>query len=76
VTSWYGLALPAGTPAPIANKMAEATRQALAREAVAQQIRTAGALPKSSTPEELRNHIAGEIRRWTEVRDKAGIPQQ
>jgi tripartite-type tricarboxylate transporter receptor subunit TctC len=76
VTSWYGLALPAGTPAPIVKKLAEATRQALAREAVAQQIRTAGALPKSSTPEELRDHIASEIKRWTEVRDKAGIPQQ
>jgi tripartite-type tricarboxylate transporter receptor subunit TctC len=76
VTSWYGLALPAGTPAPIVKKLAEATRQALAREAVAQQIRTAGALPKSSTPEELRDHIAAEIKRWTEVRDKAGIPQQ
>jgi len=76
VTSWYGLALPAGTPAPIVKKLAEATRQALARETVAQQIRTAGALPKSSTPEELRDHIAGEIKRWTEVRDKAGIPQQ
>jgi len=76
VTSWYGLALPAGTPAPIVKKLAGATRQALGRETVAQQIRTAGALPKSSTPEELRDHIAGEIKRWTEVRDKAGIPQQ
>ena len=76
VTSWYGLALPAGTPPAIVKKMAEATRQALARESVAQQIRTAGALPKSSTPEELRDHITAEIKRWTEVRDKAGIPQQ
>ena len=76
VTSWYGLALPAGTPAPIVKKMTDATHEALAREAVAQQIRTAGALPKSSTPEELTAHIAREIKRWTEVRDKAGIPQQ
>ena len=76
VTSWYGLALPAGSPPPIVKKLAEATQQALARDAVAQQIRTAGALPKSSTPEELRDHIAGEIKRWTQVRDKAGIPQQ
>ena len=76
VTSWYGLALPAGTPAPVVKKMVEATRQALARDSVAEQIRKAGALPKSSTPEELRDHIAREIKRWTEVRDKAGIAQQ
>jgi tripartite-type tricarboxylate transporter receptor subunit TctC len=76
VTSWYGLALPAGTPAPIVGKMTDGLRQALARESIGQQIRTAGALPKSSTPEELRDHVAREIRRWSEVRDKAGIPQQ
>ena len=76
VTSWYGLALPAGTPAPIVSKVTDALRQALAREAVAQQIRTAGALPKSSTSQELKDHIAREIKRWSEVREKAGIPQQ
>jgi tripartite-type tricarboxylate transporter receptor subunit TctC len=76
VTSWYGLALPANTPAPIVRKMTDAMRQALARDSVAQQIRTAGALPKTSSPEELKAHIASEIKRWTEVRDKAGIPQQ
>jgi tripartite-type tricarboxylate transporter receptor subunit TctC len=76
VTSWYGLALPAGTPAPIVGKMTAGLTQALARDSVGHQIRTAGALPKSSTPDELRDHIEREIRRWSEVRDKAGIPQQ
>ena len=76
VTSWYGLALPAGTPAPIVGKMTDGLRQALARESIGQQIRTAGALPKSSTPEELRDHVSREIARWSEVREKARIPQQ
>jgi tripartite-type tricarboxylate transporter receptor subunit TctC len=76
VTSWYGLALPAGTPAPIARRMTEALHQSLARPNIAEQIRTAGALPKSSTPQELKEHVAREIKRWTEVRDKAGIPLQ
>jgi tripartite-type tricarboxylate transporter receptor subunit TctC len=76
VTSWYGLALPAGTPAPIVEKMTKAMQQVLAREQVGQQILKAGALPKSSTPEELRQHIASEIARWSKVRETAGIPQQ
>jgi tripartite-type tricarboxylate transporter receptor subunit TctC len=76
VTSWYGLALATGTPAPIVKKMTDALRQVLARDAIGEQIRTAGALPKSSTPEELRDHIASEIKKWSEVREKAGIPQQ
>jgi tripartite-type tricarboxylate transporter receptor subunit TctC len=76
VTSWYGLALPAGSPAPIVKKMTEAMRQVLARDAISQQIRTAGAIPKTSTPEELRDHVASEIKKWIDVRDKAGIQQQ
>jgi tripartite-type tricarboxylate transporter receptor subunit TctC len=76
VTSWYGLALPAGTPAPIVKKTTDAMRQVLARDTIGQQIRVAGALPKSSTPEELRDHVASEIKKWSEVREKAGIPQQ
>jgi tripartite-type tricarboxylate transporter receptor subunit TctC len=76
VTSWYGLALPAGTPGPVVEKMTAALHQALARESVGQQIRTAGALPKSSTPQELKDHVVREIKRWSEVREKAGIPQQ
>jgi tripartite-type tricarboxylate transporter receptor subunit TctC len=76
VTSWYGLAMTAGTPAPIVKKMTDAMRQVLARDTISQQIRTAGAIPKTSTPEELRNHVASEIKKWTEVRDKAGIQQQ
>jgi tripartite-type tricarboxylate transporter receptor subunit TctC len=76
VTSWYGLAMTAGTPAPIVKKMTDAMRQVLARDTISQQIRTAGALPKTSTPEELRDHVASEIKKWIEVRDKAGIQPQ
>ena len=76
VTSWYGLALAAGTPPAIVEKFTRATREALERDKVKEQIVKVGALPKSSTPEELRKHVETEIARWTEVRDKAGIQQQ
>ena len=32
-----------------------------------------GAIPKSSSPKELADLIAADIRLWTEVVDKAGI---
>ena len=77
VTSWYGLALPAGTPAPIVEAFNAALAKTLASDKVRDQIIKIGALPKTSTPEELRRHVAAEIVRWQEVRDKAGIePQQ
>jgi tripartite-type tricarboxylate transporter receptor subunit TctC len=76
VTSWYGLAYPAGTPAPIVERTNKAMRALLASDVVRAQIAKVGALVKSSTPEELRAHIASEIERWKAVRDKAGIQQQ
>jgi tripartite-type tricarboxylate transporter receptor subunit TctC len=76
VTSWYGLAFPAGTPAPIVEKTNKAMRELLATDSVKTQIAKVGALVKSSTPEELRVHIASEIDRWKAVREKAGIQQQ
>jgi tripartite-type tricarboxylate transporter receptor subunit TctC len=76
VTSWYGLAFAAGTPAPIVEKANKAMRELLATDTVRAQIAKVGALVKSSTPDELRKHIASEIDRWKAVREKAGIQQQ
>ena len=76
VTSWYGLAFPAGTPAPIVEKTNKALRELLATDIVRAQIAKVGALVKSSTPDELRAHIVSEIDRWKAVREKAGMEQQ
>ena len=76
VMSWYGLVFPAGTPRPIIDRMNKALHEALAREDVRKQIVSAGATPQTSTPEELRQHVANEIAKWSAVREKAGIPQQ
>jgi tripartite-type tricarboxylate transporter receptor subunit TctC len=76
VTSWYGLALPAGTPEPAVTAFNAALTKTLAGDKVREQIVKVGALPVSSTPEGLRKHIAAEIARWQAVREKAGIEQQ
>jgi tripartite-type tricarboxylate transporter receptor subunit TctC len=76
VTSWYGLAFPAGTPASIVERTNKAMRALLATDSVRKQILKVGALVQSSTPDELKAHIEGEITRWKAVRDKAGIKQQ
>jgi len=76
VMSWYGLAFPAGTPRPIVDKMNTALREVLSREDVRAQLIRVGATAKTSTPEELRQHVIDEIAKWSAVRQKAGIPQQ
>jgi tripartite-type tricarboxylate transporter receptor subunit TctC len=53
-----------------------ALTKALASDQVREGILKVGALPTSSTPDELRRHIAAEVARWQAVREKAGIEQQ
>jgi tripartite-type tricarboxylate transporter receptor subunit TctC len=76
VMSWYGLAFPAGTPRAIIDKMNAGLREVLVRDDVRKQLINLGATAQTSTPEELRQHIVGEIAKWSAVREKAGIPQQ
>jgi tripartite-type tricarboxylate transporter receptor subunit TctC len=76
VTSWYGLSFPAGTPSTIVERTNTALRSLLATEAVRTQILKVGALVRSSTPAELKAHIADEITKWKAVREKANIEQQ
>jgi tripartite-type tricarboxylate transporter receptor subunit TctC len=75
VTSWYGVAFPAGTPMPIVDKTNKAIRSLLATDSVRQQVLGMGAVAHSSTPDELKTHISSEIAKWTMVREKAGIEQ-
>jgi tripartite-type tricarboxylate transporter receptor subunit TctC len=76
VTSWYGLSFPAGTPGGIVERTNTAMRTLLATDAVRAQILRVGALVRSSTPDELKGHIADEITNWKTVREKANIEQQ
>ncbi|HEX4411082.1 MAG TPA: tripartite tricarboxylate transporter substrate binding protein [Xanthobacteraceae bacterium] len=76
VTSWYGVAFPGGTPMPIVDKTNAGIRKLLESDAVRKQVLTMGAAVKSSTPDELKTHIASEIAKWNAVREKAGIPKE
>lgn len=73
VTTWYALAFPARTPAPVVEKAGRALRAALAREEVRKQLANAAFVPETSTPEALQAHVRAEIARWGAVRDRAGI---
>ena len=76
VTSWYGLSFPAGTPTR--DRGADqhgATRPARDRGGANADLKV-GALVRSSTPDELKAHIADEITKWKAVREKANIEQQ
>lgn len=76
VTTWYGLAFPAGTPAAIVTKMNGAVAQALAKDSVRKQVTDASFLPATSNQADFTNHIGAEIKRWGQVMQEAGVAQQ
>ena len=73
VTSWYGLAFPAGTPKPIVDKLNAAVTEILARPEIIAQINKTGIAPKSSSPDALQKHVSSEITKWKDLIKKAVI---
>ena len=72
-TTWYGLLAPAGTPAPIVNKLNAEMKNALANAEFVKQLDTLGLEPAASTPKEFGDMIRTELSRWTKVIRDAGI---
>jgi tripartite-type tricarboxylate transporter receptor subunit TctC len=69
-----GLFAPKGTPAPIIRRIAETTRAALAEEEL-QKLFVASGFEANldSSPENMRQHLADEITRWTPVIKASGL---
>ncbi len=76
VTSWNGLAAPAGVAPPIVALLNRAVNQALRAPDVQATSRQFGLDAHGSTPEELRERIARDIDKWAQVIAQAGIPQR
>lgn len=76
VTSWYGFAMPAGTPKPVVETFTKAVHQVLAREDVQKAILKTGIVVQTSSNEELAKHVSSEIAKWSDLMKKAGIAQQ
>jgi tripartite-type tricarboxylate transporter receptor subunit TctC len=71
---WYGIVAPAGTPAPIINKLNAEMKRALANAEFSKHVETIGMEPTAgSTPEELREWVRSELARWTKVVRDAGV---
>jgi tripartite-type tricarboxylate transporter receptor subunit TctC len=76
VTSWNGIAAPAGTPAPIIGLLSAEVRRALADPDVQARMLHLGLDARGSTPEEMRERLLRDIAKWRAVIEKAGIPRR
>ncbi|MBR0804383.1 tripartite tricarboxylate transporter substrate binding protein [Bradyrhizobium japonicum] len=70
---WFGLVAPSGTPADVISRLNEAFTKALKDPAVAEKIRTLGAEPAPTSPEQFGRFIQSESTKWGKLISEAGI---
>ena len=71
--AWNALMAPAGTPAPIVERLSREIRAIAAKPDFRQRLRTAGIDAQGSTPAELRRFVEAELAKWTGHIKAAGI---
>jgi tripartite-type tricarboxylate transporter receptor subunit TctC len=76
VQTWLGLAAPNGTPPTIVEKLNAGVRAGLTEAETVERLRKIGLDVRTSTPDEMRSMVRGQIAKWKKVVADAGIPQQ
>jgi tripartite-type tricarboxylate transporter receptor subunit TctC len=64
---WYGLHAPAGTPAPVIEKLNAATRKAAQSDAFKSKLVHEGMVTQTGTPAEYETFVRAEIARWSKL---------
>jgi len=70
---WFGLMAPAGTPRPVIDRLAAAANAALKSDEAAARLRASGFEPLGGEPDTFANFIAGEMVKWREAAEAAGV---
>lgn len=76
VSSWNALAAPARTPRPVIDRLQREINTALANPAIARQLRELNVEARASSPEQTAELLRSEVRRWTDVIQRSGVPRQ
>ena len=72
MTAWQGIVAPAGTPAPIIQRVHAEIQKALANPEVRSKLVAAGTEILGSTPEEYAAYIRSELARWSRIVKETG----
>jgi tripartite-type tricarboxylate transporter receptor subunit TctC len=76
ITAWFAAFAPAKTPKVIVQTLHKALSEAASDPAVASRLLATGTAPTPSSPEELREFVVAEIKKWAEIVQAAGIQPQ
>lgn len=74
--NWWGLVLPAGTPAAIVNRLDRETADVLALDEVRRRFAADGAEPDYISQAAFGRYVVAETTKWTKVAKAAGIQPQ
>jgi len=76
VSSWNAVSVRAQTPRALVQRLNKEIVAALASPDVKQKLNAIGAEPYPSTPEQTRERMGREIKRWGAVIERANIPRR
>jgi tripartite-type tricarboxylate transporter receptor subunit TctC len=71
--NWWAILAPAGTPAPVVEKLTAVFKAVLSDGEVQKRLMNSGAEPGFMGPSELGPFIEQELARWTDVVKRANI---
>lgn len=70
--SWFGLFVPAGTPAPVVDTLSRAIVQAVASPTVQTRLKELGADPVGDDHASFQRYVQAEVVRWGDLVKKSG----
>jgi tripartite-type tricarboxylate transporter receptor subunit TctC len=70
---WVGMLAPAGTPAPVVNRLAEEIRRSLAKPEIKAKMKEQGAIIVGDTPAEFAAFLKKDQERWAQVIKASGV---
>ena len=75
-TGWFSMVAPAGTPRPIIDKINDVLVSFLRKPETQDKLNGIAITPLTSTPEQMQQFVAAEIKKWAQVIKDAGIQPQ
>ncbi|CAB3888999.1 hypothetical protein LMG26686_03881 [Achromobacter mucicolens] len=70
--SWFGLFVPAATPAPVVEKLSKAVTDSVADPAVQDKLKGLGADPVGDGHTAFQKYVNAEVERWSELVKQSG----
>ena len=73
IHNWYGISAPAGTPAPIVQRLSRGIHEAIQDPNLRTRFQEIGLVPMANTPEEFAEFIQRDSEKWKKIIQDSGV---